>query len=154
MVFSLKIFLFLVSQICHHTNLIEAFHTILNLCFPLSDPLYCFAHFPNRLLVFVGLATLGANSLYMQVITCLVKLQFRKRCSVFSRLLLHSAHLNGPEKPRLFRLSLVRILLWAKCQQKMLIFGGLFGFQTSLQMADLVGMSLSSRSYLYPDFTV
>jgi hypothetical protein len=137
MIFYLKIILFLASQICHHTNLMDSFQDLMNFCFPCNNPLYHFTHFPIILLVFVGLYTQGVNSLYTLFITCLVNLQCRNKWSDLSRLLLHREHLKGPEKPLLFRLSPVRILLWISCQQNMLIFGGLFEFHISFQMVDL-----------------
>jgi len=148
MLFSLKILLFLASHIFQQKNLMEAFQTLPKSRFPCNFPVYCFAHLPIRLLVFVGLAMKEVISLYTLFITYFVKLQCRNRWFKLSGLLLHNAHLNGPKKPLLIRFSPVKILLWANCQQKILIFGRLFGFHISFQITDLGGMSLSSRRCL------
>jgi len=61
MIFPLKILLFITNQICQQTNLIDAFQAWLSFDFPWSKPLYCFSHFPIKILVLEGLDKWGTN---------------------------------------------------------------------------------------------
>ena len=118
---SLKVLLFLSSQIFQHKNLGVYIHVVLRRFFLLrSKGKMKFQRLIISITEFGKLTAMG-QSIILQ--TSWVKSQWTNRCSIVSSAQLHSGQRDGPSHPLLMRLSLVKILLWSRDQMKMSIFG-------------------------------